>query len=80
MEVIRIIVNIVLIIASAGLIAVVLMQKGSGKGLGSAFGGDSNSFNKARNVAASKEAKLQKITVIFGVVIGVLAIAMMFFA
>ena len=36
------------------------------------------SFNTARNKAVSKEAKLQKITLILGIVIAVLTIAMMF--
>ncbi|MBE5784213.1 MAG: preprotein translocase subunit SecG [Clostridiales bacterium] len=73
------IVNIVLILASIALIAVVLMQQTKSAGLGGAFGGDTASFT-ARGRAASKEAKLQKITVILAAVIGVLAIAMMIIA
>ncbi|MBQ6691797.1 MAG: preprotein translocase subunit SecG, partial [Clostridia bacterium] len=60
-------------------IAVVLMQQTKSSGLGGAFGGDTQSFT-ARGQAASKEAKLQKITVILAAVIGVLAIAMMIIA
>ena len=76
MEVVEIIVNIVLIICSIALVAVVLMQQTKSSGLGSAFGGETQAFT-ARGRAASKEAKLQKITVILACVIGVLAIALM---
>ena len=72
METLGIIVNIVLILASVALIAVVLMQQTKSAGLGGAFGGDT-----ARGRRASREAKLQKITIVLGAVIGVLAIAMM---
>lgn len=74
-----IIINIVLILASIALIAVVLLQQTKSAGLGGAFGGDTASFT-ARGRAASKEAKLQKITVILAAVIGVLAITMMIIA
>ncbi len=73
------IINIVLILASIALIAVVLIQQTKSAGLGGAFGGDTASFT-ARGRAASKEAKLQKITVILAAVIGVLAIALMIIA
>ena len=68
MGTLHIILNIVLILASAALVVSVLMQKTKSSGLGSAFG----------NKAVSKEAKLQKITLILGIVIAVLTIAMMF--
>ena len=42
---------------------------------GSAFGGDTQSFT-ARGQKASREAKLQRITKILAVAIGVIAIAM----
>ena len=76
METFGIIVNIVLIVASAIMVAVVLMQQTKSAGLGGAFGGDSASFT-ARGRRASKEAKLQKLTLIIAIVIAVLAIAMM---
>ena len=76
METLGIIVNIVLILASVALIAVVLMQETQSAGLGGAFGGVTASFT-ARGRRASREAKLQKITIVLGAVIGVLAIAMM---
>ncbi len=77
METVGIIVNIVLIIVSAVLVTVVLMQQTKSAGLGGAFGGDSASFTPSRGRAASKEAKLQKLTLILAIVIGVLALAMM---
>ncbi len=76
METVGIIVNIVLILASAALVAVVLMQQTKSAGLGGAFGGDSTPFTM-RGRAASREAKLQKITVALAIVIAALGIAMM---
>lgn len=76
MEVAQIIVNIVLIVCAIALIAVVLMQQTKSSGLGSAFGGETQAFT-ARGRAASREAKLQKLTIIFASIIGVLAIVMM---
>ncbi len=78
MGTLHIILSIVLILASAALVVSVLMQKSKSSGLGSAFGSDTASFNTARNRAASKEAKLQKITVALGIFIAVVTIAMMF--
>ena len=75
MEALNTILNIVLIICSIALIAVVLMQQTKSSGLGGAFGGDTQSFT-ARGQAASREAKLQKITKILAIVIAVIAIAM----
>ena len=69
------ILNIVLIVLSIAMIAVVLMQQSKSAGLGSAFGGDTQSFT-ARGQKASREAKLQRITKILAVAIGVIAIAM----
>ena len=57
------------------LIVVVLMQKTKSAGMGSAFGGDTQSFT-ARGKAASREAKLQKATVILAIVLGVLAVVL----
>ena len=62
MGTLHIILNIVLILASAALVDSVLMQKTKSSGLGSAFGSDTASFNTARNKAVSKEAKLQGLT------------------
>ena len=64
METLGIIVNIVLILASVALIAVVLMQQTKSAGLGGAFGGDTASFTARGRI-------------VLGAVIGVLAIAMM---
>ncbi|MEL7609743.1 MAG: preprotein translocase subunit SecG [Bacillota bacterium] len=75
MDVVMLIGQILLIVVSICLIAVVLMQATKSAGLGGAFGGDTQSFTP-RGKAASKEAKLQKLTKIFAVVIGVIAIAL----
>lgn len=76
MDVLRVVLNIVLILGSILLISVVLMQSTKSSGLGGAFGGDTQSFTP-RGKAASKEAKLQKLTKITAVGIGVIAVAMM---
>ena len=74
MQTLNTILNIVLIVLSIAMIAVVLMQQSKSAGLGSAFG-DTQSFT-ARGQKASREAKLQRITKILAVAIGVIAIAM----
>ena len=75
MQTLNTILNIVLIVLSIAMIAVVLMQQSKCAGLGSAFSGDTQSFT-ARGQKASREAKLQRITKILAVAIGVIAIAM----
>ncbi len=76
MDALKIIINIVLIIVAVGLVTVVLLQQVKSAGLGAAYGGETSSFT-ARGRAASKEAKLQKLTIILGSVMALLAIAMM---
>jgi len=76
METARQILTIVMLLCSVLLIVVVLMQSSKSSGLGAAFGGDTQSLG-AKGKAASKEAKLQKITKILAAVIGILAIAML---
>lgn len=76
MDTLNVILNIVLIICSGVLILSVLLQSTKSAGLGGAFGGDTQSFT-ARGRAASKEMKLQKLTITMGIVIAVIAIAMM---
>ncbi|MEA4971016.1 MAG: preprotein translocase subunit SecG [Candidatus Pelethousia sp.] len=79
MATLNIILTSILVLCSIVMIAVVLMQQTKSSGLGGAFGGDSQTFS-ARGQAASKEAKLQKITVYTAIAIGVLAIAIMIIA
>ena len=75
MEVVSTIITIALLVIAILLIVVVLMQKTKSAGMGSAFGGDTQSFT-ARRKAASREAKLQKTTVILAIVLGVLAVVL----
>lgn len=75
MQTLSTIITILLWIVSIILIATVLMQKTKSAGMGAAFGGETQSFT-AKGRAASKEAKLQKLTVIFGIALGVLAIVL----
>lgn len=73
METLRLIIQIVLLVTSVAMIAVVLMQQSKESGLGAAFGGESSSLS-AKGRSASKEAKLRKITVTLAVIMGVLAL------
>ncbi len=75
MEIARTIITVALVLVSVILIAVVLMQKSKSSGLGSAFGGDTSSL-AGRGKSASKEAKLQKVTVITAIIIGVLSLVL----
>lgn len=79
MNVVSTIITIALVIVAILLIVVVLMQKTKSAGMGSAFGGDTASFT-AKGKAASREAKLQKLTIIFGIILGVLAVALTIFS
>lgn len=76
MTTLNIILTVILVLCSIVLIAAVLMQQTKSSGLGGAFGGDTQSFT-ARGQAASRERKLQKITIAMAVAVGVLAIALM---
>lgn len=72
------IITIALILVAIVIIIVVLVQKTKSAGVGSAFGGDTASFT-AKGKAASRETKLQKLTIILSVIFGVLAIALAIF-
>ena len=72
------IITIALILVAIAIIIVVLVQKTKSAGVGSAFGGDTASFT-AKGKAASRKAKLQKLTIILSVIFGVLAIALAIF-
>jgi len=73
MNALSIILNIVLILISLVLVAVVLMQQGQSRGLGAISGGAETFFGKGK--ARSLDAKLQKITKIAAVAFIILAIA-----
>ena len=75
MEALGTVITILLVVASVLMIAVVLMQKSKSSGMGSAFGSDSQSFT-TKGRAASRDAKLKKITVYLAIAIGVLALVL----
>ena len=79
METVATIIKIALVVISILLIVVVLLQKTKSSGMGSAFGGDTASFT-AKGKAASKEAKLQKLTIGLAIAMGVLAILLTIFS
>lgn len=66
----------ILVASSILMCVVVLIQQTKSSGLGAAYGGETVSFSQ-RGKAASREAKLQKITVVLAIVIAVMAIAML---
>jgi preprotein translocase subunit SecG len=79
MEVLMWIITGILVLSSVLMCVVVLIQQTKSSGLGAAYGGDTVSFSQ-RGKAASREAKLQKITVVLAIVIAVMAIALMLIA
>lgn len=79
MEILMWIITGILVVSSILMCVVVLIQQTKSSGLGAAYGGDTVSFSQ-RGKAASREAKLQKITVVLAIIIAVMAIALMFIA
>ena len=75
METLALVIRIALLVISVLLIVVVLLQKTKSSGLGASFGGETNSFT-AKGKAASREAKLQKLTIILAAIVGVLALVL----
>ncbi len=78
METVSLIIKIALLVVSVLLIIVVLVQKTKSSGMGAAFGGDTASFT-AKGKAASREAKLQKVTIGLAIALGVLALLLTIF-
>ena len=76
MEILMWVIAGVLVLASVLMCAVVLVQQTKSSGLGAAYGSETVSFSQ-RGKAASREAKLQKITVVLAIVIAVLAVALL---
>ena len=79
MDILMWIITGILVVSSILMCVVVLIQQTKSSGLGAAYGGDTVSFSQ-RGKAASREAKLQKITVVLAIVIAVMAIALMLIA
>ena len=78
MELAATITKIALVVISILLVVVVLLQKTKSGGMGAAFGGETSSFT-SKGKAASREAKLQKLTIILGIAVGVLALVLTIF-
>ncbi len=75
METLALVIRIALLVISVLLVVVVLLQKTKSSGLGASFGGETTSFT-AKGKAASREAKLQKLTIILAAIVGVLALVL----
>ncbi len=78
MEIAATIIKIALVAISILLVVVVLVQKTKTSGMGAAFGGETTSFT-TKGKAASREAKLQKLTIILAITVGVLAVTLTLF-
>ena len=78
MSVAATIITIALVVISILMVIVVLLQKSKSSGMGAAFGSETESFT-SKGKAASREAKLQKITIVLAIIMGVLAIALTMF-
>ncbi len=72
------IIRFALLVISLLLVVVVLLQKTKSSGMGAAFGGETTSFT-AKGKAASREVKLQKLTIILASIVGVLALLLTIF-
>lgn len=72
------IIRIALMVISVLLVIVVLLQKTKSSGLGASFGGETQSFT-AKGKAASREAKLQKLTILLAAIVGALALVLTVF-
>ena len=79
MDIVMWIITGILVVSSILMCVVVLIQQTKSSGLGAAYGGDTVSFSQ-RGKAASREAKLQKITVVLSIIIAVMAIALLLIA
>ncbi len=79
MDILNWIITGILVAASILMCVVVLIQQTKSSGLGAAYGGDTVSFSQ-RGKAASREAKLQKITVVLAIIIAVMSIALLIIA
>ena len=79
MDILNWIITGILVVASILMCVVVLIQQTKSSGLGAAYGSDTVSFSQ-RGKAASREAQLQKITVVLAIVIAVMSIALMIIA
>ena len=79
MDILSWIITGILVVASILMCVVVLIQQTKSSGLGAAYGGDTVSFSQ-RGKAASREAKLQKITVVLAIIIAVMSIALLIIA
>ena len=78
MDTLALIIRIALMLISILLIVVVLLQEAKSSVLGASFVGDTQSFT-TKGKAASREAKLQKLTIALAITVGVLALVLTLF-
>ncbi len=73
MTAIQIVLGVILVVISVIIIVLVLMQESKAELSGAISGGSSDSFF-GKNKSRTKEAKLRKLTVIFGSIFGALTL------
>ena len=78
MDTLALIIRIALMLFSCLLIVFVPVQQKKSAALGASFGGDTPSFT-TKGKAASREAKLQKLTIALAITVGVLALVLTLF-
>lgn len=77
MQTVEIIVNILMVIVAVLLVIVVLARTQRVPVSAVHSGNDTTALGQARNAKAGREAKLQRLTVIFASVLGVLALVLL---
>lgn len=75
MEVLNTILSVILVILAVAVVLLVLLQQDKQEGLGGAFGGSSETFF-GKNKGKSREALLNKLTLIGSIAFGVVALLM----
>ncbi|MGN0601287.1 MAG: preprotein translocase subunit SecG [Oscillospiraceae bacterium] len=75
MSVLEIVAGILLILSSVIIVMLILVQESKDQGLTSAIGGGANDSFYEKNMGRTRDAKLSKVTKIFGIVLIIVTLA-----
>lgn len=75
MSVLEIVAGILLILSSVIIVMLILVQESKDQGLTSAIGGGANDSFYEKNMGRTRDAKLSKVTKIFGIVLVIVTLA-----
>lgn len=75
MSVLEIVAGILLILSSVIIVMLILIQESKDQGLTSAIGGGANDSFYEKNMGRTRDAKLSKVTKIFGIVLVIVTLA-----